>query len=354
MLEITFLHITLRIGWHANNIMAASNEGESSISTQLTRQIEDLSINTDDLLTICANCGKEGTNMNTCNKCKAATYCNASCKKKHRSKHKQDCERRVAELHDEELERKRRAAELHDEKLFKPPPPAEDCPICFLLLPAMETGRKYHGCCGKIICSGCIHAMEKRDEEEKCPFCRVPTQTTYEEQIKRAEKRMGLGDAEAIYSMGCCYSEGSYGLPQNRAKALELFHRAGEVGHARAYFNIGLAYNKGNGVERNENKANHYWDIAAIGGHIMARNNLAVLEWTAGNLDRALKHFLLAAGGGSKTSLSAIQEMFKRGVATKEDYTQALRAYQAYLGEIKSVQRNEAAAFNDGYKYYEA
>ena len=54
-----------------------------------------------------------------------------------------------------------------------------------------------------------------------------------------------------------------------------------------------------------------------------------------------------------KQSLSSIQEMFKHGVTTKEDYTQALRAYQEYFGEIKSVQRNEAAAISENYKYYE-
>ena len=72
----------------------------------------------------CASCGKEGnsnsSDMNTCNKCKSVKYCNAACKKKHRSKHKKACERRVAEL--------------HDEALFKDPPPPEECPICELPL----------------------------------------------------------------------------------------------------------------------------------------------------------------------------------------------------------------------------
>ena len=31
--------------------------------------------------------------MNTCNKCKSVKYCNAACKKKHRQKHKKQCER---------------------------------------------------------------------------------------------------------------------------------------------------------------------------------------------------------------------------------------------------------------------
>ena len=60
---------------------------------------------------------------------------------------------------------------------------------------------------------------------------------------------------------------------------------------------------------------------------------------------------MISAGGGEKESLTTIQEMFKKGLATKEDYTQALRSYQAYLGEIKSVQRDEAAAFDEDYKY---
>ena len=95
---------------------------------------------------ICANCGKEvcDDHMNSCNKCNQVKYCNAACKKKHRHKHKKDCERRVAEL--------------HDEKLFKQPPSKQDCSICFLQLPTPYKGSKYYTCCGKTICSGCFNA----------------------------------------------------------------------------------------------------------------------------------------------------------------------------------------------------
>ena len=41
--------------------------------------------------------------MNICNKCKTVHYCNVACKKKHKSKHKKKCDRRVAELHEEAL-----------------------------------------------------------------------------------------------------------------------------------------------------------------------------------------------------------------------------------------------------------
>jgi len=39
--------------------------------------------------------------------------------------------------------------------------------------------------------------------------------------------------------------------------------------------------------------------------------------------------------------------------ASKDDYTKALRTYQEYLVEIKSVQRDEAAAYDEAeYRYY--
>ena len=328
--------------------MTTPNE---DISKQLTQQTEDLSI-TDDLLTICANCGKEGNNPNTCNKCKAATYCNAACKKKHRHKHKEACENRVAELHEEVLEREKKEAELHDEKLFKQPPPAEDCPICMLLLPSLYTGYKYNSCCGKMICSGCIHAVEKRDGGVGlCPFCRTPAPHT-DEVIEQMKKRVEIGDAEAIRNLGCHYNNGRRGFQQDHAKALELWHKAGELGNALSYYNIGNLYYFGRGVERDETKAVHYYELGAIGGVDRARHNLGAYEYKAGNMDRALKHFMIAVGSGDTDALNAIQTLFMDGKATKDDYAKALRAYQANLVEIKSPQRDEAATVDDEYKYY--
>ena len=332
--------------------MAAHNEEVEVISKELTQQIDNLSIN-NGTQTKCANCGKEGTNLNICNKCKAATYCNASCKKKHRSKHKVACEKRVAEMHEEQLERERRAAELHDKKLFKQPPPAEDCPICMLLLPSLHTGSKYRACCGKRICSGCLYAVAKRDcGVGLCPFCRTPAPTTAEEMIEQIKKRVEIDDAVAINDMGGYYSDGLYRMPQNHAKALELYHQAGELGHSSSYYNIGIAYLNGRGVERDEKKANHYWELAAIGGHVVARHNLGVLEKHAGNIDRALTHHMIAVGMGKRNSLNAIRQMYKDGKATKDDYAKALQVYQANLVAIKSAQRDEAAVYSDEFKYY--
>ena len=190
------------------------------------------------------------------------------------------------------------------------------------------------------------------DKEQKCPFCRVPASTSDKEMIKRVMKRVQVGDAQAINNLGCCYAEGIYGLPQDYAKALELWHQAGELGCAASYNNIGFAHDNGEGVERNEKKAIHYYQLAAMRGNSFARHNLGDLEKETGNTDRALKHFMIAVESGDNESLKEIKELCKDGNATKDDYAKALKAYQAYLSEIKSDDRDEAAAFNNMNRYY--
>ena len=71
-----------------------------------------------------------------------------------------------------------------------------------------------------------------------------------------------------------------------------------------------------------------------------------------GNFGRAIKHYMIAVESGHNESLNQIKQMYTNGNATKDDYATTLRAYQAYLVEIKSVDRDKAAAFSDDYRYY--
>jgi len=296
-------------------------------------------INSNNSISVCANCGKEGTDVtNTCNKCNSVKYCNAACKKKHRHKHKKDCERRVAEL--------------HDEALFKKPPPFDDCPICFLRMPSLTIAQVYMACCGKVICRGCVHAVALRDDDQLCPFCRTPPDTD-EEMVKLYKNRMDLNnDPRAMHGIGSFYSNGLYGLPQNYGKALKLYHKAADLGCADGYNNIGIAHDLGHGVEVDTKKAVYYYELAAMGGVVEARHNLGFREMRSGNIDRMIKHWMIAAGDGFKNSVENIQTSYKIGHATKDDYATALRLFQVYLGEIKSDQRDEAAAYDVEYKYY--
>ena len=302
------------------NVSASKSSNDDD---DVTEKLQNMTTADEVDVSVCANCGKEGSDINNiCNKCKQVKYCNAACKKKHRHKHKNDCEEHIKLVAE-------RAAELHDEMLFRQPPPKEDCPICFLVLPSLPTGSAWMPCCGKTICSGCSYApvydnQGNKVDEKKCAFCRVLCPTT-EDKIKRMMKRIEANDAKAIYGMGCYYSEGRKGFPQDHTKALELWHRAAELGCAQSYNNIGVAYEYGEGVEIDKKKARHYLELAAIEGQASARHNLGALEENAGNMDRALKHHMISARSGYTHSLNEIKEMYSKGHASKDDYMKALQ-----------------------------
>ena len=150
--------------------------------------------------------------------------------------------------------------------------------------------------------------------------------------------------------IGFCYTDGEDGFPQDHVKAFEHFLRAGELGSSRAFNTLGFSYDLGEGVEMDKKKANHYWELAAMAGDVDARFNLGSIEQGRGNMDRALKHYMIAVESGgdveslkrikglvssgtklsSLSSLKQIKRFFVKGHASKDDYVIALRANQAY------------------------
>ena len=91
-----------------------------------------------------------------------------------------------------------------------------------------------------------------------------------------------------------------------------------------------------------------------MGGDATARCNLGIEEAEAGNMDRVLRHWMIAARDGESDSLTNIKYFCFDGLVTRDYYAKALRSYRTYLDEIRSDQRDEAAASNDRYKYYES
>ena len=282
----------------------------------------------------CANCGKgeeSSGDLKACTACKLVKYCNRECQIAHRPHHKKAC--------------KKRAAELHDEALFKEHA-AEECPICMLPPPFYEghTGTTFFSCCGKDICNGCIYAMDESGEKELCPFCRTPPSNSDEEEVERTKKLMKTGNAQAFYMLAGHYAQGIMGMPQDRSKANELCLKAGELGNAKAYFNLAVNYDNGMGVDINTKKAKHYYELAAMNGDVDARYNLGCLEGNAGNHHRAMKHLLITARAGHKLSLDNVKEGYIARDVTKEEYANTLREYQNSQDEMTSQARDKALA----------
>ena len=283
----------------------------------------------------CASCGKaeiDEVKLMKCDDCDLVRYCSDECQINHKSEHEESC--------------KKRAAELRDELLFKQPEGSYlgDCPICCLPLSLYTNKSTMNNCCSKVICDGCVIANKIREDEasmvHSCPFCRKPLPDTDEEIDKQRMKRVEANDPLAIRREGRNqYYKGDF------VKAFEYYTKAAELGNAEAHYQLSNMYLKGQGVEKDEGKEVYHLEEAAIGGHQVARYNLGCDEWSNNRIDRALKHWIIAATQGDDHAIKNLMKVFKKGLIAKEDLASALRAHQAAVDATKSPQREAAEKY---------
>ena len=138
------------------------------------------------------------------------------------------------------------------------------------------------------------------------------------------------------------YEKGDY------SSAFEYYTKAAELGDVAAHFQLSLLYDDGQGVEKDEKKRFYHLEKAVIGGHPLARCNLGCKELKDGQLDRAIKHFIIAAKLGSDDSLAALKQLYEKEFISKEDFASALRAHQGAVDATKSPQREAAKEFLAG------
>jgi tetratricopeptide (TPR) repeat protein len=288
----------------------------------------------------CASCGVaaiDDVKLKKCDGgCDLVKYCSDKCQNNHRGQHDEEC--------------KERSAELREKDLFEQPDESHlgECPLCCLPMPLDQTKSRFMSCCSKSICNGCHYANQKREYKaglmRRCAFCREPLPKSGEEiHQKRVMKRVKKNDPVALCQMGNKhYHEGDH------ETAFEYFKKAAELGDTRAHYNLSIMYHEGRGVENDMEKYTKHSEEAAIGGHVDARYDLGIIEKLNGRFERAKKHFIIAANLGDHDSLKGLMKLYANGLASKEDYAGALRAFQAAVAATKSVEREEADA------YYEA
>ncbi|EJK48386.1 hypothetical protein THAOC_32819 [Thalassiosira oceanica] len=271
---------------------------------------------------VCANCGKGsggegGVKLKDCTACHLVKYCGVDCQRAHRKQHKKACRQRAAELKDEQLYGQGQER-----------PERDFCPICTLPIPLpMYEHSIFEVCCMKRICEGCDMAAEKRGMDD-CAFCRTPCPDNDADRLAMIMARVVKKDPEAIYFLGQQYFFGEFGLQEDMRKGVELAESE--------YF--------GKGAKEDKAKAAEFYGKAAMQGCPLSRNKLGCAEIKRGNYDRAVRHFLISAKMGHEESMETIKEMFKAGVATKEQCAEALKGYQDAVEEMKSHDRDKASA----------
>jgi len=290
----------------------------------------------------CANCGKcasDTVKLKGCTACRLVKYCGVDCQKGHRKQHKKACKQRAAEHHDEQL-----YSQGHER------PEGDFCPICTLPIPLLvQEHSTFTFCCIERICHGCAMAAKQRGMSD-CPFCRTPYPDNNADALAMIQVRVEKKDPVAMFFLGDIYCHGGLGLQMDMRRAIKLLEEAAKLGSSEALYNLGIAYYHGEGVQENKAKGAEYYKKAAMRGHVKGRHRLGCYEREKGNHDRAMRHYLISAKMGFEGSVDLIKKMFMGGMATKEQYAQALKGYQDAVEETKSHDRDEAKAYLDNRK----
>ena len=157
---------------------------------------------------------------------------------------------------------------------------------------------------------------------------------------ERLMKRVEANDPVAICRVATdSYIKGDYNA------SFKYLTKAAALGDAHGHFQISCLYRDWEGVEMDEKKYLHHAEQAAIGGHHEARHNLGCIEWKNDRVDRAVKHWIIAAKLGAVKSLERLKTLYKDGHVSKEDFESALRGHHSAIAATKSPQRDEAAEY---------
>ena len=118
-----------------------------------------------------------------------------------------------------------------------------------------------------------------------------------DDQRLRAEQ----GDAKAQFNLGFAYYKGD-GVTQDYAESAKWYLKAADQGNAKAQFNLGVAYGNGEGVTQDYAEAVKWWRLAADQGNADAQYNLGVAYYSGYGVTQdyaeAHKWLNLAAAAG--------------------------------------------------------
>ena len=181
-----------------------------------------------------------------------------------------------------------------------------------------------------------MHSFRESGNDEKCPFCNSDRGKTEEEDNEDLMKRVEANDAFAMFVVGNHYMEGQLGLHQDREKAMELWTQAAELGSSHAHYQLGFIYEE----EGDLKKAKFHNEAAALFVHNTGRYNLGCMEFRAGNVERAVKHWTIAASGGEHDAMQNLLIQFKYGALIRHTIDSTLTANNSSCKEMRSEARD--------------
>jgi TPR repeat protein len=162
------------------------------------------------------------------------------------------------------------------------------------------------------------------------------------------------GKAWAQYNLGLAYDKGE-GVKQDDTEAVKWYRKAAEQGHARAQNNLGWMYAHGEGVPQDYAEAARWSRKAAEQGHPGAQNRLGIMYDNGQGVPQddaeAVKWYRRAAEQGSADAQHNLGTMYEAGEGVTKDlvsaylwFDLAARAYPAGKDRDDAIKHRDGVA----------
>jgi TPR repeat protein len=159
---------------------------------------------------------------------------------------------------------------------------------------------------------------------------------TPEQVLADLTKKAEAGDAEAQFALGMMHRDGfNYDKDGKflNDEATEWLQKAANQGHAKAQFNLAVAYSFGRGVPKNTAKAMEWYQKAAAQGHAEAQYHLATTYYEGNNgvtkdLAKAAGLFQSAAAQENVNAQGMLGVMYSKGEGVPKDLAKAAEWWQ--------------------------
>ncbi len=176
----------------------------------------------------------------------------------------------------------------------------------------------------------------------------------FEAALKTLIPAAEAGDANAQNIVADAYDEGN-GVTQDHDKALELWIKSANQGFSRARYNLGLLYENGrDGIAPDIEEAIRWYLKAAASKNPDAFTNLGYIfesgKRGAPDFDLAQQYYRGGVALGASQSMSNLGKLYIDGTGVTQDYSDALALFQeaALLGNGNAIS-NLGAMYENGY-----
>ena len=195
--------------------------------------------------------------------------------------------------------------------------------------------------------------FEQIDADKAIPACRAavaaqPNDGRLLSQLGRALQKSGHADAiaeallvyrraaaagssVAMNNLGVFYNSGT-GVAKDEAEAARWFRKAADAGIATAKSNLGAMYLDGHGVEKNAKEAARLFREASDSGLVAGTYKLGILYRDGLGVDKnaseAARLFGIAAEGGVQDAMNDLGVLYANGVGVQKNAAEAVNWYR--------------------------